>query len=44
MKAIFIFWPKASSPKSIEEPSARMSPLETLSPSLTIGLWFMHVF
>ena len=43
MKAILIFCPKESSPKSTEGPSAKISFFLTLSPSATMGLWFIQV-
>ena len=43
MNATSRFAPSASSPWSVEEPSARTAPATTLSPSLTIGLWWISV-
>jgi hypothetical protein len=44
MNAISMFWPRASSPRSVDAPSATTSPLAILSPRLTIGRWWMLVF
>ena len=35
--------PSASSPMSVEEPSASTSPADTFWPSYTIGFWWMIV-
>ena len=43
MNATSRFAPSASSPWSVEEPSASTAPATTLSPSFTIGLWWMSV-
>ena len=43
MKATSRLAPSASSPRSVEEPSARTSPFCTLSPSFTTGFWWMSV-
>ena len=43
MNATSRFAPSASSPPSVEEPSASTSPLRTLSPSLTTGFWWISV-
>ena len=38
-----MFLPNANSPLSVDGPSLITSPASTLSPFLTIGLWFEHV-
>ena len=38
-----MFFPSASSPLSVEGPSAITSPLATCSPFSTIGLWLIQV-
>jgi hypothetical protein len=38
------FLPSASSPRSVDGPSAITSPLATLSPTFTSGFWLMQVF
>ena len=43
MNATSRFAPSASSPWSVEEPSASTEPATTLSPSFTIGLWWISV-
>ena len=43
MNATTTFLPNASSPWSVEGPSANTVPLSTLSPTLTIGLWYWQV-
>ena len=43
MNATSRFLPSASSPPSVEEPSASTSPLATLSPSFTTGFWWISV-
>ena len=43
MNATSRFAPSASSPLSVELPSASTSPAFTLSPRRTIGLWWMSV-
>ena len=44
MKATIMFWPSASSPRSVEAPSATTSPLAMRSLCLTMGRWLMLVF
>ena len=43
MNATVIFLPKASSPFSVDGPSASTWPTWTLSPTFTSGLWFKLV-
>ena len=43
MNAIVTFCPNAKSPLSIAGPSAKIVPLTTWSPTLTIGLWLIDV-
>ena len=43
MKATIRFLPRAISPWSVAEPSARTSPALTLCPVSTRGLWWMSV-
>ena len=44
MKATVTFFPNANSPSLVDGPSAIISPIFTLSPTLTKGLWFIQVF
>ncbi|MNZ67414.1 hypothetical protein D3C78_856630 [compost metagenome] len=44
MNATRMFWPRASSPMSVDGPSAMMSPRPTTSPFCTSGRWLMQVF
>jgi hypothetical protein len=44
MKATSMFWPSASSPRSVDAPSAITSPLAIMSPTFTRGRWLMLVF
>jgi hypothetical protein len=43
MNAISMFWPSASSPRSVDAPSAITSPWPLVA-TLTIGRWLMLVF
>ena len=43
MKATRTFCPNANSPLSVDDPSARTSPICTVVPLSTIGLWLMQV-
>ncbi len=43
MNATSTFRPSASSPNSVEGPSAMMSPFFTTSPTRTSGFWVMQV-
>ena len=43
MKATRTFLPRASSPESVDGPSAIISPSNIWSPTLTNGLWFIQV-
>ncbi len=44
MKATTMLRPSASSPISVDGPSAMTSPAVTRSPTTTIGRWLMQVF
>jgi hypothetical protein len=44
MNATSTFWPSASSPSSVDGPSAMMSPWHHTSPTRTSGRWLMQVF
>jgi hypothetical protein len=44
MNATTTFLPSASSPMSVDGPSAMTSPLVTVSPTFTSGRWLMQVF
>ena len=44
MKATITFLPSASSPLSVEGPSAMTWPTSSTSPLKTTGFWFKHVF
>ena len=44
MKATSTLRPRASSPMSVQGPSAMIWPLITCCPTLTIGFWLMLVF
>ncbi|MCR6687243.1 hypothetical protein [Pseudoxanthomonas sp.] len=39
-----MFWPRASSPMSVDGPSASTSPRAMRSPTFTSGRWLMQVF
>ena len=43
MKATSRLAPSASSPPSVDDPSASTAPFTTLSPSFTIGFWWISV-
>ena len=43
MKATRRLRPRASSPLSVDEPSASTAPVATLSPGNTSGFWWMSV-
>ena len=44
MNATSMFWPSASSPRSVDGPSASTSPRAITSPAFTSGRWLMQVF
>jgi hypothetical protein len=44
MNATSTLRPSASSPSSVDGPSAMMSPFSTRSPTFTSGRWLMQVF
>ena len=44
MKAVITFLPSASSPMSVQGPSAMTSSLPTTSPTFTSGRWLMQLF
>ena len=44
MNATSRFWPRASSPRLVDGPSASTSSRSMTSPALTSGRWLMHVF